>query len=140
MFFRELPETVIPSNVVTQLLLELSTSRNESSKITQISNCLSQMPYAHQATLTTLIQHLNKVIQNDRLKSNIKNLAIIFAPNLMKAPEELQLTVHLSRQRMIIENLLEHANLFVPRRGSLTNPLPRRQSLCRPISKPSWED
>ena len=52
MFFRELPEPVIPSNVVTQLLLELSTSRNESSKITQISNCLSQMPYAHQATPT----------------------------------------------------------------------------------------
>ena len=143
MFFRELPEPVIPWHVITELLHAL-TEEDEGSKIVQISKSLSLMPFHHQETLTFLIQHLNRVVQNDGVVSNFKNLAfmnlaIIFAPNLMKPPKELQLTMPLIKQQMVLQNLLEHANLFVPRRGSITNPLPRRRSL-RPVSQLHWED
>ena len=143
LFFRELPEPVIPWHVITELLHAL-TEEDEGSKIVQISKSLSLMPFPHQETLTFLIQHLNRVVQNDEVVSNFKNLAfmnlaIIFAPNLMKPPKELQLTMPLIKQQMILQNLLEHANLFVPRRGSITNPLPRRRSI-RPVSQLHWED
>ena len=143
LFFRELPEPVIPWHVITELLHAL-TEEDEGSKIVQISKSLSLMPFPHQETLTFLIQHLNRVVQNDENVSDFKNvafmnLALIFAPNLMKPPKELQLTMPLIKQQMILQNLLEHANLFVPRRGSITNPLPRRRSI-RPVSQLHWED
>ena len=143
LFFRELPEPVIPSYVVTGLLHAM-TEEDEGSKIVQISKSLSLMPFPHQETLTFLIQHLNRVVQNDENVSDFKNvafmnLALIFAPNLMKPPKELQLTMPLIKQQMILQNLLEYANLLVPQRGSITLPHPRRRSI-RPVSQIHWED
>ena len=139
LFFRELPEPVISGNIANELLNALS-SDDEGLKIFQISNILMQMNLTHQETLIFLIQHLKKVIKNDEKISNSKNLAIIFAPNLMmKPPEDLQLTMHLRKQQRILQSLLQHADLFVPQRGSLTNPLPRRRT-SRPVSQLHWED
>ena len=142
LFFRELPEPVISGNIANELLNALS-SEDEGSKIFQISNILMQMNLTHQETLIFLIQHLKRVIKNDEEMneiSNFKNLAIIFAPNLMMKPsQDLQLTMHLRKQQRILQSLLEHADLFVPQRGSLTNPLPRRRT-SRPVSQSHWED
>ena len=60
-------------------------------KLDRMSESLSKLPLAHHGTLVILIQHLKKVMDFDS-KTDINNMAITFAPNLMWAPLKLQVT------------------------------------------------
>ena len=110
-FFRELEEPLIPWDVVTSLFSTISITDTQT-KLNQMSQALYKMPLAHRGTLVVLIQHLKKVCEADT-KTDINNMAIIFGPNLMWAPEKLQsqnTAVAVQKQQMIVKQLLEHSN------------------------------
>ena len=112
MFFRKLPDPVIPWEAATQMFLAIDAD-DEINKKKQISEALALLPFTNRATLAVLVRHLLKVTQVDSLTDR-STLGIIFGPNLMSAPwmqqsnDEL-VAIDLPKQHLIVESLIEHA-------------------------------
>ena len=112
MFFRKLPDPVIPWEAATQMFLAIDAD-DEINKKKQISEALALLPFTNRATLAVLVRHLLKVTQVDSLTDR-STLGIIFGPNLMSAPwvqqsnDEL-VAMDLPKQHLIVESLIEHA-------------------------------
>ena len=111
MFFRELKEPLISWSVVTQLF-SATREENEAEKLAQIKKILNQLPKPHKETLAVLLSHLNHVVDySDQNLMDVRNLAIIFGPNLMWAPAKLTSSymaqVDIEKQTKIIQVLME---------------------------------
>ena len=78
------------------------------------------MPTAHRATLTALLRHLLRVVeQKESNRMQIPNLAIVFGPTLMWPPpsanagailqSQQNLALDMMQQNVIVETLLNNA-------------------------------
>merc|ERR1712117_378047 len=90
-------------------------------KTKALKDVLSTMPTAHRATLTALLRHLLRVVeQKEHNRMQIPNLAIVFGPTLMWPPpsansggailqSQQNLALDMMQQNIIVETLLSNA-------------------------------
>ncbi|XP_023705411.1 uncharacterized protein LOC111863376 isoform X2 [Cryptotermes secundus] len=108
MFFRELPEPLIP-HAYHEVLLRCLLLRDKKTEGILLT-CLL-MPTAHINTLAYLMQFLQEVASHSETnKMNVKNLAIIVAPSVMPVEEKIvvygtsRLTHHVEVVELLIRN------------------------------------
>ncbi|KAH9283354.1 Active breakpoint cluster region-related protein [Echinococcus granulosus] len=91
-FFRELPEPVIPTNSFGDLV-KASAYSDETEKLAEFSRILQKMPRVNLDTFRYLMDHLIRVCQYESdNKMNLGNLSVIWAmtlfqPETMSAPQ-----------------------------------------------------
>ena len=89
-------------------------------KTKALKDVLATMPSAHRATLTALLRHLLRVVeQKEHNRMQIPNLAIVFGPTLMWPPpsanasailqSQQNLALDMMQQNVIVETLLNSA-------------------------------
>jgi hypothetical protein len=96
-------------------------------KLDDLRKLLLQLPHAHYQTLRFLMQHLAIIAANgQKTGMDSKNVAIVWAPNLLK-PRELELTAGMETlqviglQAVITEQLIKHHEfLFNDRASSIS--------------------
>lgn len=82
---------------------------------TVLANSLKFLPKAHYQLLKCLGQHLHRVVQkSSQNKMTPHNLAVVFAPTLMRAPSDnFTIVKDFSLQKHFVECvILKHALLF----------------------------
>lgn len=89
--------------------------KNDEEKIQQFSNVLSQLPKAHLDTASVLFKHLYKVYQrSDQNRMTAKNLAMVFAPTLMRHIDPSRDFLDISYKNATIEYILLHTEQLFP--------------------------
>lgn len=88
--------------------------KNDDEKLKQYSNLLSQLPKQHFDTADVLFKHLSKVYQKSNVnRMSAKNLAMVFAPTLMRHTDSSRDFLDISYKNATIEYLLLNtAQLF----------------------------
>ncbi|PHZ17448.1 RhoGAP-domain-containing protein [Rhizopus microsporus ATCC 52813] len=109
-YFRELPNPLLTFETY-QAFIELSTMNNDPSKLQKMTHILSQLPQAHQDTLRSLFRHLEKICQScSKNRMTIKNLAMVFAPTLMRHQDPSRDFLDISYKNAVVEYLLLHTS------------------------------
>eukprot|EP01102_Stenamoeba_stenopodia_P010047 TRINITY_DN2985_c0_g1_i1.p1 TRINITY_DN2985_c0_g1~~TRINITY_DN2985_c0_g1_i1.p1 ORF type:complete len:368 (-),score=83.36 TRINITY_DN2985_c0_g1_i1:124-1227(-) len=100
LYFRELPNPLLTYELYDEFVAAVSTSSNESvsinvnseevtidlSHIKALGNAVTNLPKGHYDTLKLLISHLRKILTyKAKTNMSISNIAIVWAPTLMRA-------------------------------------------------------
>jgi hypothetical protein len=125
MILRDLEEPLITFDAFERILhatAGVEAGGSENQWVETVNEALFSMPYEHQATLTYLIDFLADVAhESDVNKMTVTNLAIVFAPNVMRSRDEgrqdrshLQIIAearltHKALERIIVEETSKHA-------------------------------
>jgi len=112
LFFRELKEPLIPSELFAKALQACHLSKKD--KVSKLKEIISLLPKPNRCTLQALLRHLLKVAAlNEFNRMQIPNLAIVFGPTLMYAAESQNMATDLMQQNLVIEALLnEYDSIF----------------------------
>ncbi|XP_053184965.1 N-chimaerin isoform X2 [Scomber japonicus] len=84
-------------------------------KLEAFREALALLPPSHCETLKYLMAHLKRVTQNDKFNlMNAENLAIVFGPTLMRAPNLDAMTAlnDIRYQRQVVEALIKNEDLL----------------------------
>jgi len=116
LFFREMKEPLIPSNLF-QKALEASNLQNKKDKSGSFHDLVNRLDKPNKATMYVLLKHLLKVSEYaDYNRMLIPNLAIVFGPTLMwPAQESTNMALDLMQQNLVIEGLLLDFNSIFER-------------------------
>ena len=97
LFFRELPEPVIPTTCSQQLVTALE-APDGTKQIVEVRACIEELPLPNLVTLAYLLEFLNEVASfADCNQMGVSNIALVFAPSLVRADtENLELLLTLS--------------------------------------------
>lgn len=80
---------------------------NNDKKIHAFSEILLQLPKSHYDTMSFLFNHLQKVVENASLnRMTVKNLAMVFAPTLMRHNDPSKDFLDISYKNATIEYIL----------------------------------
>ncbi|KAF9945704.1 hypothetical protein BGZ70_003663 [Mortierella alpina] len=109
-----LPEPLVPYDMYGDLMEAIGMPQTES-KTEAFRELLDRMPYAHYATLKTLLEHLNRVTERESINlMTPKNLSVVFGPTLMRNPDPSREILDTTYQNMTIEYLILNTfDLFV---------------------------
>ncbi|KAF9937846.1 hypothetical protein BGZ67_000788 [Mortierella alpina] len=113
-YLRSLPEPLVPYDMYGDLMEAIGMPQTES-KTEAFRELLDRMPYAHYATLKTLLEHLNRVTERESINlMTPKNLSVVFGPTLMRNPDPNREILDTTYKNMTIEYLiLNTSDLFV---------------------------
>ncbi|KAF9566391.1 hypothetical protein EC968_003796 [Mortierella alpina] len=113
-YLRSLPEPLIPYDMYGDLMEAIGMPQTDS-KTEAFRELLDRMPYAHYATLKTLLEHLNRVTERESINlMTPKNLSVVFGPTLMRNPDPSREILDTTYKNMTIEYLiLNTSDLFV---------------------------
>ena len=131
-FFREMPEPVIPFDMYEPLLeIQRDASIPLDERIQRIKNVLVNLPPAHVPMLRYLVQFLQDVEEQSEYNkmtvsyvsplfclllltiASSRNLAIVFGPNIIKPKvETVQNALEMPLLQGIIQLLIEHSDAF----------------------------
>uniref|UniRef100_A0A8C4RR04 Active breakpoint cluster region-related protein-like n=1 Tax=Erpetoichthys calabaricus TaxID=27687 RepID=A0A8C4RR04_ERPCA len=90
LYFRELPEPLIPPEFFQPLARGLEVADKEKKECSMI-DLLQEIPDANRNTFLFLVQHLKRVSEKkDVNKMTIHNLATVFGPSLLRPPKDSQ--------------------------------------------------
>ncbi|KAG2467686.1 ABR protein, partial [Polypterus senegalus] len=90
LYFRELPEPLIPPEFFQPLARGLEIADKEKKEYSMIE-LLQEIPDANRNTFLFLVQHLKRVSEKkDVNKMTIHNLATVFGPSLLRPPKDSQ--------------------------------------------------
>ncbi|EPB86804.1 hypothetical protein HMPREF1544_06420 [Mucor circinelloides 1006PhL] len=107
-YFRDLPNPLLTCEHYDSFI-QVSTLDHNEKKIEAFSNILHQLPKAHYDTIALLFQHLVKVYQqSDANRMSVKNLAMVFAPTLMRHSDASRDFLDISYKNATIEYILLH--------------------------------
>ncbi|CEP09677.1 hypothetical protein [Parasitella parasitica] len=107
-FFRELSNPLLTFELYDQFIQASAMDHGEE-KTKAFSNVLQQLPMAHIDTLEMLLRHLVDVYkQSDVNRMSVKNLAMVFAPTLMRHSDTSKDFLDISYKNATIEYLLLH--------------------------------
>jgi len=144
MYFRELPNPLLTYQLYDKFISiaeSLMKSVNIENKIAEIHDVVQQLPPPHYRTLVVLMKHLHDLAKSSPLTSmNTKNLAIVWAPNLLK-PKEMDLPgsmqydmlYSITLQANIAEFLIANADTIFDDKYHAQN---RKQDGAAPVHRP----
>uniref|UniRef100_A0A6Q2ZA42 Rho GTPase activating protein 33 n=1 Tax=Esox lucius TaxID=8010 RepID=A0A6Q2ZA42_ESOLU len=128
LYFRELPNPLL----TYQLYDKFAVKMTDDERMVKVHDVIQQLPPPHYRTLEYLIRHLARLATcSGETNMHIKNLAIVWAPNLLRSMEieSMGLTgadpfKEVRIQSVVVEFLLSHVDfLSIPAgRHSLTRP------------------
>ncbi|XP_045503051.1 rho GTPase-activating protein 27-like isoform X2 [Colias croceus] len=115
LFFRELKEPLIPCTMFDRVLAACSIKPREA-RVKEFRDIVQSLPQCNRDTLKFLLEHLLKVTQySERNRMHTANLAIVFGPTLLWAPEEQahRIAIDCIQQNNVVDILLnEYKDIF----------------------------
>lgn len=113
-YFRQLPNPLLTYELYSQFI-ELASIDTAEKRFETCMNLLSQLPQANHDTLKVLIQHLARV--RSRSSENLmtaKNLAVVFAPTLLRDRDPSRDLLDISYKNATIEYLINQSQELFP--------------------------
>ncbi|KAF9433194.1 hypothetical protein BGZ76_009766, partial [Entomortierella beljakovae] len=105
-YLRSLPEPLIPYDLYSEFIEAVGLPHTDG-KFNVFQDLLDRMPFAHYATLKKLLEHLNRVTDNEHINlMTPKNLSVVFGPTLMRNPDPIQEITDMVYKNMTIEFLI----------------------------------
>ncbi|KNC28909.1 GTPase-activating protein CdGAPr, partial [Lucilia cuprina] len=87
MYFRELPNPLCTYQLYDNFVEAIQAKSESNERLRLMKETVLKLPPPHYRTLKYLSEHLNKISQySDRTGMTDKNLAIVWAPNLLRSP------------------------------------------------------
>ncbi|XP_051569019.1 rho GTPase-activating protein 12-like isoform X2 [Myxocyprinus asiaticus] len=117
LFFRELPEPLIPYRFFHDIV-ETVKLPDYQDKVDRLKLLVISMPPPNHDTLKHIIQHLKRVMeQSDSNRMTTQNIGIVFGPTLMRPENECgNMAINMVYQNQAIELLLsEYEQIFGPK-------------------------
>uniref|UniRef100_A0A673AV13 Beta-chimaerin n=1 Tax=Sphaeramia orbicularis TaxID=375764 RepID=A0A673AV13_9TELE len=114
MYLRELPVPVISYDAYPRFI-EAAKLTDPEKKLEAFREALALLPQSHSETLKYLMAHLKRVTQNENFNlMNAENLAIVFGPTLMRAPNLDAITAlnDIRYQRQVVEVLIKNQDVL----------------------------
>ncbi|XP_050671231.1 uncharacterized protein LOC126969720 isoform X2 [Leptidea sinapis] len=108
LFFRELKEPLIPCSMYVRVLAACSIKPREA-RIKEFRDIIQALPPCNRDTLKFLLEHLLKVTYySERNRMHNANLAIVFGPTLLWAPDEQadRMAIDCIQQNNVVDILL----------------------------------
>ncbi|KRY42588.1 GTPase-activating protein pac-1 [Trichinella spiralis] len=116
-FFRKLPDPLLTSALYRDFI-EANRIESLESRLKVFRELIFKLPKHNFETLKFLLQHLKRVVAHSSVnKMEVKNLALMFGPSLVRPSGENMVTMvtHMSDQCKIVELLLSHSDwIFGP--------------------------
>uniref|UniRef100_A0A3B3S468 Rho GTPase activating protein 32 n=1 Tax=Paramormyrops kingsleyae TaxID=1676925 RepID=A0A3B3S468_9TELE len=147
LYFRELPNPLLTYQLYEKFSEAVSAATDEE-RLIKIHDVIQQLPPPHYRTLEFLMRHLSHLATFSYVTNmHIKNLAIVWAPNLLRSKQiesacfsGTAAFMEVRIQSVVVEFILNHVDvLFSPKLSSLIreghNSLSRPKSLL--VSSPS---
>jgi hypothetical protein len=113
LYLRELPEPLFPFRIYDKLIDAYQTKGNT---ILQLLAILDELPPANKAILRTLLKLLALIVKDSKTNQmTSSNLAIVLAPNLMRAFQETiqQVIMHAPLINSILRTMIENHDQFI---------------------------
>ncbi|XP_069194970.1 rho GTPase-activating protein 21 isoform X5 [Procambarus clarkii] len=113
-FFQKLPDPLFTIELYP-LFIEASKIEDPSQRMVELKKLVQELPYHHYETLRFLIMHLNNIVSHsDMNKMDVRNLAIVFGPTLVRSGDDNMVTMvtDMSHQCRIVETLISQAAWF----------------------------
>lgn len=113
-FFRKLPEPLFTAELYP-IFIEASKIEDPSARLHTLRKLARDLPDINYETLKFVCLHLCRVINRCEVnKMEVKNLAIVFGPTLVRTAEDsmLAMVTDMSQQCRIIESVLNHCDWF----------------------------
>ncbi|XP_063283490.1 rho GTPase-activating protein 9-like isoform X1 [Pelobates fuscus] len=110
MFFRELPEPLIPFNMFDEFVASIQISDTEERSET-IKELVRNLPEPNYDTLKYVICHLKSVMEHSELnRMTTQNIGIVFGPTLMRPEKELfsNIAANMVYQNQVVEHFLSN--------------------------------
>ncbi|XP_069041200.1 rho GTPase-activating protein 33 isoform X2 [Lepisosteus oculatus] len=119
LYFRELPNPLLTYQLYDKFA-ECMASTPEDDRMVKVHDVIQQLPPPHYRTLEYLMRHLSRLATCSReTNMNIKNLAIVWAPNLLRSKEieavglgSAEAFKEVRVQSVVVEFLLSHVELL----------------------------
>ena len=122
LFFRELPEPLCTYSLHRALVRSVGLCVGERE---EVSSLLARMPEPHLATLAHLMRHLHHLsLSSPSTGMTPRNLAIVWAPNLLRAPPSLHQEAlsdeirDIGAQARLVELLISKASSLFPKKNT----------------------
>ncbi|XP_072558251.1 rho GTPase-activating protein 32 isoform X3 [Paramormyrops kingsleyae] len=149
LYFRELPNPLLTYQLYEKFSEAVSAATDEE-RLIKIHDVIQQLPPPHYRTLEFLMRHLSHLATFSYVTNmHIKNLAIVWAPNLLRSKQiesacfsGTAAFMEVRIQSVVVEFILNHVDvLFSPKLSSLIREGAGHNSLSRPksllVSSPS---
>ncbi|KAG9491573.1 hypothetical protein GDO78_000211 [Eleutherodactylus coqui] len=110
MFFRELPEPVIPFCLFDEFIAAVQISDLEE-KVLTLKELVRSLPEPNHNTLNYIICHLNSVREHSEMnRMTTQNIGIVFGPTLMRPEKEqfANIAANMVYQNQVVESFLTH--------------------------------
>uniref|UniRef100_A0A8C6Y9I9 Rho GTPase activating protein 9 n=1 Tax=Naja naja TaxID=35670 RepID=A0A8C6Y9I9_NAJNA len=114
LFFRELPESLVPYNLKLLPYFKLQLSDHKE-KVSKLAGLIQTLPQPNRDTLHYLLQHLRRVMDHsDVNRMTTQNIGIVFGPTLLRHERDVaSLIEDMVYQNQVVELLLtEFASIF----------------------------
>ncbi|XP_072354386.1 rho GTPase-activating protein 30 isoform X2 [Scyliorhinus torazame] len=147
-YFRELPNPLLTYQLYDKFADAVNTQLEEE-RLLKIRNVLQDLPVGHYRTLEFLMRHLLRMASHSsETNMHARNLAIVWAPNLLRSKEiessgfnGTAAFMEVRVQSIVVEFILNHVEQLFGSKNLQLNPglLPddRRKSLPSPSSAPN---
>ncbi|MEE6471709.1 hypothetical protein FKM82_009347 [Ascaphus truei] len=116
MFFRELPEPLIPYSMFDQFLTAVQNPDIEE-RMEIIKELVRNLPKPNHATMKYMTSHLKRVMEHcESNRMSTQNIGIVFGPTLMRPEKELFINIasNMVYQNQVVEHLLTHFQEIFP--------------------------
>lgn len=115
LYFRELPNPLLTYQLYQKF--EEAAMSNEENRLVKMHDTVQQLPPPHYRTLQFLIRHLSYMSSfKSDTSMNIKNLAIVWAPNLLRSKDietgSCAAFMEIKVQATVVEYLVKHCDLI----------------------------
>lgn len=113
-YLRTLPEPLIPYDLYSEFM-EATGLPHTDDKYDIFKELMDRMPFAHYQTLKVLMEHLNRVTDQESINlMTSKNLSVVFGPTLMRNPDPSREILDMTSKNLTIEFLIVNTSeLFV---------------------------
>ncbi|KAJ1909405.1 Rho GTPase-activating protein [Tieghemiomyces parasiticus] len=115
LYFRELPNGLVPVELYDALAKAVE-ARDPTMRLQLMQQALATLPKPNYSTLRHMILHLYRIQECQKVNMmNISNLAIVFGPTLIRAPDTANPISSMQMQCKVVEQILESCHdLFQP--------------------------
>jgi len=112
LYFRELPNPLLTFALYDEFI-ETTKIQDQAEKIRATRSTIDKLPEGNKNTLQFILVHLKKVSEfSSENRMGVSNLAIVFAPGLIRAEAEASALRDFKQQSMVFEDMIAHVDLL----------------------------